>query len=427
MGHDAVDAVGFLLLAGRPFSAGLFERTGDESVFGIRNDRLGRIAVLPFEFAPEQRGGRKKVVEIVGSFDQLVDVGVAAQQLDGQIARRVPGDDVLVGPQFLLQGADAGLDVGAVVDVDVTDMRLVVFEHVDDGFEQLADAFPAVGHGRDDRDADHAGQTAVIELRARFLQLVEHVQRDDHLEVHVDELRGEKQVAFEVRGIDHVDDHVGHFAEQVAAHVELFGRVFGDGIGARQVDQLERVAVLTERGPFGSDRHAAVVAHSFVRAGGGVEERRLSAVGVAHQRHVDRFARFVQKPVDRFAPECRFGGQIDIPADGFRGDGHFDQFGFAVAQGDAVAHDFVFDRVEQRCVLDDRDDLSADESHFGDAVAERPVSEDFGDDAPFGGLEFRQPLDVCFLIFFHKNRLRRGGRWCENRQPDSSAQYRNVG
>ena len=35
------------------------------------------------------------------------------------------------------------------------------------------------------------------------------------------------------RGVQHVDNHVGHGVENVPAHVKFFGRVFGDRIGCQ--------------------------------------------------------------------------------------------------------------------------------------------------------------------------------------------------
>ena len=165
--------------------------------------------------------------------------------------------------------------------------RLFVLEYFGYGIEQPADAGSLRSDRRNDRNAQHAAQVFVIEPCAGLFHLIVHVQGDDHLDVHVDKLRGEEQVAFQVGRIDDVDHHVRHFAQDVGANIQLFGRIFGDGIGAGQVDQVECVVSLVEAGRFGIDRNPAVVPYPFMRSGSEVEQRGFAAVGVADQGYVD--------------------------------------------------------------------------------------------------------------------------------------------
>ena len=59
-------------------------------------------------------------------------------------------------------------------------------------------------------------------------------------------LGGEIEVALQVAGVDDVDDDVGVLLYDVFSHVELFGRVCGERIGARQVDEGEVIPLEVE-------------------------------------------------------------------------------------------------------------------------------------------------------------------------------------
>ena len=111
----------------------------------------------------------------------------------------------------------------------------------------------------------------MVELIAVPFQFVVHVEGDNHAHVHVDQLAGQVQVAFQVGSVDYVDHDVWLFFFQMLADVEFFRGIGRQGIGSRQVYDLEGVAVLMECSGFGVDSHAAVVADMLVCAGCEIE------------------------------------------------------------------------------------------------------------------------------------------------------------
>ena len=149
----------------------------------------------------------------------------------------------LVLAQVLLNVADAVLHLVSVVDVDVSCLLVGALIYLYDGFEKLFYArafFERRGHhGRAEQRAQHIE----IDDVAPSLELVVHVQRADHPQVHVEQLRRQVEVALQVRGVDDVDDHVGQVVRQVSSHVQLLGRIARQRVGARQVRQLEIVSV----------------------------------------------------------------------------------------------------------------------------------------------------------------------------------------
>ena len=131
--------------------------------------------------------------------------------------------DLLVPPDEVTQPDDALLQFRPVVDMDMAchDV-LVALIDFDDGIEQRVDAGSVPADGRTDRHAEQPAQLVDVEAVAFLLQFVVHVQRHHHPEVHVDELGGQVEVAFQVGGVHHVDDDIGHLLDEVLPHVQFF-------------------------------------------------------------------------------------------------------------------------------------------------------------------------------------------------------------
>ena len=249
----------------------------------------------------------------------------------------------------------------------------------------------------------------IVERVAGGAQLVVHVERHDHAQVHVDELGGEVEVAFQVGTVDDVDDDVGRLVDEVAADVKLLGAVGRKRVGAGQIHDAHAIFAVSEVAVLGVDRHSAVIAHMLVGARGDVEERGLAAVGVAHERHVDG-ASFFAGHVGHTAFEHGFGlgivsgvgrkpRQTGIFGEGCAGLGlaladDFDQAGLFASQRDFVAHYLILYGVAQGGIQDDADGLTLYKAHFDDALAETAVSAHLDDDAALACTQFRK-LHMC--------------------------------
>ena len=103
----------------------------------------------------------------------------------------------------------------------------------------------------------------------------------------------EVEISLEVGGVDDADDavrlnHVGAAAKEHIANNRLVGRTRRKRIGAGQIDDGDRAAVLRVSGAgLFLDSNARVVADLLPQAGERIEERTLAAVGVADEG-VDR-------------------------------------------------------------------------------------------------------------------------------------------
>ena len=103
--------------------------------------------------------------------------------------------------------------------MDMTGVDVTHLVDVDHGVEQFVYT-PACGSDcGHHRYAEHLSEGLVVELHVVVLQLVVHVQIDDHRAVHVDQFGGEVKIALEIRCDNNIDYHVGRLLAQIAHHV----------------------------------------------------------------------------------------------------------------------------------------------------------------------------------------------------------------
>ena len=142
------------------------------------------------------------------------------------------------------------------------------------------------GRGRQDLTAQRRAELLHVDFVTVLARDVDHVERDDHRNAQLGELRGQVEVALDVRRIHDVEDRVGLLADQIAARDDLLQRVGREGVNARQVldDDILRAA---QPAFLLFDRDARPVAHILVAAGEVVEHGGLAAVRVARQGNLD--------------------------------------------------------------------------------------------------------------------------------------------
>ena len=286
-----------------------------------------------------------------------------------------------------------------VVDVQVTGLVARTLVHLDDGAEEVLHASSALERCGHERHAEERAQRGQVDAVAALLKLVVHVQRADHRHIHVHQLRGEVEVALQIGGIDHVDDHVGHLLHQMSPDVELLGRVARQRVGAGQVGQPELIAEVRGCALGRVDGHAAVVAYMGMGAAGVVEQRCLATIGVAHQRHVDdaALAQCLVAQVVVFVLYRQLACGLGLGAVLLTEHllplllrGYLDELGLLAAQRHLVAHQTVFHWVLQRCVQQHLHALSLHKAHLDDALAEAAVALHLYDDAALARFQFRQ-------------------------------------
>ena len=102
---------------------------------------------------------------------------------------------------------------------------------------KLQDALSSVAHRFYTGNAQDAGQLADIELAARFLELVEHVEGEHHRFASFNNLREKIEATFEPGGVGD-DDDGGNFLRHDAAPGDALVEGQGaDAVGAREIDE----------------------------------------------------------------------------------------------------------------------------------------------------------------------------------------------
>ena len=390
MGH----AIGIFLRT--RLVAGLLQGTVDEAVFGIHDGRLRVVARLLLDTGRSTVASRRQVAEHLHALfaghvlAQIVEhLTVVLQQFQRQVARGIVLTDVLIGLQILLYLADATLNLMTVVDMDMTGLLARILIHLNDHAEQVFDAHAALERCRHHRHTEKGAECRQVYLIATTLKLVVHIQCTDHAQVHVHKLCRQIEIALQVRDIDDVDDHIGQFLRQMAAHIQFLGTVARQRVGAWQVGEVELIA--EERGMSlrRIDGDAGVVADVAVGSRGEVEQRGLATVGVTDKGDVDATAT-TQGGTAQLTIRQRFDYLLQAAFQlllfqllGLFFRHHFNHRCLVVTQRHLVAHQFVLHRVLQRCVEQHLHGLAANKTHLNDAFAETTVAKDLDDDAAF--------------------------------------------
>ena len=164
--------------------------------------------------------------------------------------------------------------------------RLSVLRRVYRGLGGLGDTRLLQGGYLDDRTSDLAGQLGQIDPVALLFDQIDHVDRDYDRDPQFGQLGGEIKVSLEVRAVDYVEDGVGSFSYEVVSRDDLLEGVWRERVDAGKVGDDDAV-VLFQLSFLFFDGDARPVPDKLIGTGKRVEQRGLSAVGVARKGDPD--------------------------------------------------------------------------------------------------------------------------------------------
>ena len=140
---------------------------------------------------------------------------------------------------------------------------LAVAGNVHRVLHELVDALVFSGGNGDDRHAEFAFELVDVDGAAIRRDLVHHVEGDDHGAVEFHELQRKIEVAFDVGGVDDVDDTVGLRVEDELAADDFLARVGAQRVDARQVGD-RRLRMVANLSVFSVDGDAREVADVLI-------------------------------------------------------------------------------------------------------------------------------------------------------------------
>ena len=191
----------------------------------------------------------------------------------------------------------------------------------------------------------------------------------------------------------------------MTTNIDLLGRIGRQGIGTRQIGNIETIAFVAERARLGINSHAAIITDVFVTARQSIEKRRLATIGIADQCDIDHTTMCRDHLLDLLllAHHVAIGQLIDHIVSLSLGD-NLDHLGLAAAQRNLIVHNLIFDRVTQGRIENHLDTLAAHESHLHNPATEATITQHFEYDGRLPGLQVRKSHCICIVTFYRLQR-----------------------
>lgn len=145
--------------------------------------------------------------------------------------------EVMVGNILLMPAAKVTQYLAAHPTLMVEEVA--AFVNIDNHMEQLFNAFSATADRRQHRDSEQLAELYIIQRVSTGFQLIVHVQCNHHAHIHVNQLGGEIEIAFQVGRVYNIDNDIRRFIDNVPADIDFFGRVGREGIGSGKIDNTE--------------------------------------------------------------------------------------------------------------------------------------------------------------------------------------------
>ena len=132
--------------------------------------------------------------------------------------------------------------------------------------DEIRDTSFVHGRKRNYRHAETFRKDIQVQMQAALFRNVDHVRRNHHRDLHIHKLRRQEQIAFDVRGINNIDNKVGFTSEQV---IDSGAFVFGIGkerISTRQIHNTDMLVANFKKAFLLFDSHARPVTNTLASA-----------------------------------------------------------------------------------------------------------------------------------------------------------------
>ena len=211
------------------------------------------------------------MIEYLNRITQWIDesfyVLIMFQQFNGKITSRITTAEFRVFLQMLLHLFNTILYLMSVVDMDMTELRRLVFFPFING-DNLTEKFlhtSTIGkyrwhhwHSKEFR------KLLCINMITTLFCLIKHIESANHTYVHIYQLGCKIEVAFKIRRINHIDNYIWGFVNQLLTHIEFFRTIGRKTISTGEVYKVKNIAIKLSTSHLRIYRHSRIVADSFV-------------------------------------------------------------------------------------------------------------------------------------------------------------------
>ena len=272
-------------------------------------------------------------------------------------------------------------------------------------FYELVHTFAGSGGDRDDGDTEQTLHLVDTYGTAVTPQLIHHIECQYHRYIQLHQLHGQVEVAFDIVGINDIDDCPGPLVDNEIAGNQLLGSIGRKGVDAREIGDAG-VGITLYDTVLAAYRHAGEVAHMLVGTGELIEERGLAAVLLAGKgESQDRV--LGQRVLILLGVELAFLSESGMRVVLMQGkivseilvQRHFGRFFFRTVlvyndlerlrkpESQGISMDLYLHRITHRRHLDETHLRTGDDAHVQEMLPEGSLSTDF---LHHGGLTYLQ-------------------------------------
>ena len=262
----------------------------------------------------------------------------------------------------------------------------LIFGDVNGVFHQFIDALVFGGGDRYHGNPQHIFHFVDMDGAAVAAHFVHHVQRQNDGNIQLHQLHGQVEAAFDIGGVDDIDDARGLFFQNKTAGNDLFA-----GIGRERIDSGQIgdpcVGIVSDLAVFAVNGDAGKISHMLIGAGELIEQCGFAAVLIPRQGEGQFrsrgqgvfigfymvFTAFAQPRMGAVLSVMKFGrcfgGRFGNLFD-------FDLFGVGHTQCQFVSVNAEFHGVSHRRVFHQRDFGAGNDAHIKNMLAQRTFAAD---------------------------------------------------
>ena len=103
--------------------------------------------------------------------------------------------------------------------------KVGTFVEIDNDMEKTVYSDIFLANSRYHRNTEQIAQQAVIKGITAGFQFIVHIEGYYHAYIHIDKLGSKIEITLQVGRIDHINDHIRRFINDVAADINFFGSI----------------------------------------------------------------------------------------------------------------------------------------------------------------------------------------------------------